>query len=270
MKVYVSADIEGVTGVNHWDEADKKSSDFDEYREQMTAEVVGACEGALNAGAEDIWVQDAHATARNIIASKLPQEVRFIRGWSGHPFSMVQYLDESFNALIMIGYHSRAGSGDNPLAHTITGRVARIKINDQYASEFLLHAYAAALVNVPVVLISGDAGLCEKVKSYNPHILTVPVKHGAGNSTVSIHPLLAVEQIREGAQKALEGDISKCKIDLPEHFSVAITYKDHPNAYHSSFYPGASLKEPHTIEFGSDDYFEVLRFIAFVVLSAPV
>jgi D-amino peptidase len=264
MKVYISADIEGVTGVTHWDETDKKHDDFDEHSEQMTAEVVGACEGALNAGAEDIWVQDAHATARNIIASKLPQEVRFIRGWSDHPFSMVQNLDESFSALMMIGYHSRAGSGDNPLAHTITGRITRIKINDQYASEFLLHAYAAAYVNVPVVLVSGDAGLCEEVKSFNPHILTVPVKDGTGNSTVSIHPLLAVNQIREGAKKALGGDPSQCMIELPEHFAVAISYKDHAKAYHSSFYPGASLKEPHTIEFGSDDYFEVLRLLAFV------
>ena len=264
MKIYISADIEGVTGVTHWNEADKKNPDFDEHRDQMTAEVVGACEGALNAGAEEIWVQDAHATARNIITSKLPQEVRFVRGWSGHPLSMVQDLNDSFNALMMIGYHSRAGSGDNPLAHTITGRIARIKINDRFASEFLLHAYAAALMNVPVVLVSGDAGLCEEVNSFNPHILTVSVKRGTGNSTASIHPQLAVDQIRAGAQKALEGDLSKCKVDFPEHFAVAITFKDHAKAYHSSFYPGARLMEPHTIEFGSDDYFEVLRLLAFV------
>jgi D-amino peptidase len=183
---------------------------------------------------------------------------------------MVQYLDESFNALIMIGYHSRGGSGDNPLAHTITGRLARIKINDDDVSEFILHAYAAALVNVPVILVSGDASLCEEVKLFNPYISTVPVKHGAGNSTVSIHPLLAVNQIREGAKKALEGDLSQCMIELPEHFSVAITYKDHARAYHASFYPGANLKEPHTIQYETDDYFEVLRIVAFVVLSAPI
>jgi D-amino peptidase len=183
---------------------------------------------------------------------------------------MVQNLDETFNALVMIGYHSRAGTGDNPLAHTITGRIARIKINDRFASEFLLHAYAAALVNVPVVLVSGDAGLCEEVKSFNPHILTVPVKQGAGNSTVSIHPHLAVEKIREGTQKALEGEFSKCKIDLPEHLVVEIMYKDHALAYHASFYPSASLKDPHTIQYETDDYFEVLRLMAFVVLSAPL
>lgn len=265
MKVYISADIEGITGTSHWDEADKKSSDYSEFQEQMTAEVIAACEGALQAGATEILVKDAHATARNIIASKLPQEVSLIRGWSGHPFSMVQELDETFDAMLMIGYHSPAGSGANPLAHTISGSVSHIKINDHYASEFLLNAYAAALVNVPVVFVSGDAGLCMEAESLIPNIATVAVMKGTGNSTVSIHPHLALEKIRDGVQMAIEGDASRCHIELPKRFSVEIKYKDHAKAYQSSFYPGASLKEPHTILFTSDDYFEVLVLLSFVV-----
>ena len=265
MKVYISADIEGITGTSHWDEADKKSSDYSEFQEQMTAEVIAACEGALQAGATEIWVKDAHATARNIIASKLPQEVRLIRGWSGHPFSMVQELDETCGAMLMIGYHSPAGSDANPLAHTISGSTAYIKINDHYASEFLLNAYAAALVNVPVVFVSGDAGLCMEAESLIPDITTVAVMKGMGNSTVSIHPHLALEKIRDGVQMAIEGNLSSCHIELPKRFSVEIKYKDHAKAYRSSFYPGASLKEPHTILFTSDDYFEVLVLLSFVV-----
>jgi len=265
MKIYISADMEGITGTTHWDEVDKKSPDFEEFQEQTTAEVAAACEGALKAGAKEIWAKDAHATARNIIASKLPKEVRLIRGWSEHPFSMVQDLDETFDATLMIGYHSSGGSGDNPLAHTITGKVAHIKINEVYASEFLLHTYAAALCNVPAVFVSGDDGLCEEAKSLIPHIVTVAVKHGKGDSTINIHPQLAVEKIQEGVQRALEGDVSKCMVQMPEHFSVEIKYKDHSKAYRSSFFPGANLQDPHTIHFESDDYFEVLRLLAFVV-----
>ncbi len=147
MKVYISADIEGVTGVSHWDETDRLKPDYSEFREQMTAEVSAACEGAVQAGAKEIWVKDAHATARNLIAARLPQETRLIRGWSGHPFSMVQELDESFDAMLMIGYHSAAGSDANPLAHTISGNIAGLKINGRYASELQMHAYAAALVD---------------------------------------------------------------------------------------------------------------------------
>lgn len=265
MKIYISADIEGVTGAAHWDEADKKVADCKEFQEQMTAEVVAACEGALKAGATEIWVKDAHDTARNIIASKLPREVRLIRGWSDHPFLMVQDLDETFSAVLFIGYHSRAGSDANPLAHTITRSLAHIKINDRYASELLLEAYTAALVNVPVVFVSGDAGICKEAESLNHNIVTTAVKEGVGNSTVSIHPHLAVEMIRDRAQMALEGDVSRCHIQMPERFSVEIKYKDHAMAYRSSFFPGASLKEPHAIQFESDDYFEVMRLLLFVL-----
>ncbi|HJW89985.1 MAG TPA: M55 family metallopeptidase, partial [Anaerolineales bacterium] len=200
MKVYISADIEGITGTTHGDETEKSKSDYEEFRDQMTAEVVAACEGALSAGATEVWVKDAHWTGRNIMASKLPQEVKLVRGWSGHPFSMVQELDETFQALVLIGYHSRAGSDANPLSHTMSGSIAYVKINEHLASEMLLHAYAAALVKVPLVFVAGDAGLCQDAQALNPNIGTVAVKQGVGNSTVSIHPQLAVDQIRAGVQ----------------------------------------------------------------------
>jgi D-amino peptidase len=265
MNVFISADIEGVTGVTHWDETDKGKEDFGEFQEQMTAEVTAACEGCLEAGASQIWVKDAHATARNLIASSLPKEVKLIRGWSGHPFSMVQYLDERFQAMLMVGYHSRAGSNTNPLAHTITGRVADIKINDRYASEFMLHAYAAALVNVPVVFTSGDAGLCEEAESMIPGIKTVAVKDGIGGSTISIHPDLATERIHRAVYEALEGTVSDCLIEMPDHFAVEISFKDHSKAFRASFFPGVNLKEPRVIQFTCKDYFEILRLLLFVV-----
>ncbi len=240
MKVYISADIEGVTGTTHWDEATKSKPDYREFQEQMTAEVAAACEGALRAGATEILVKDAHDSARNIVAAKLPRKAKLVRGWSGHPFAMVQYLDETFDALFLVGYHSSAGADANPLAHTISGRVARIKVNGRYASEMLLHTYAAALVDVPLVYIAGDAGICEEATSLNPHITTTAVKQGVGDSTVSLHPHLAVKKILKGAQRALEGDVSKCQLQMPERFSVEIEYRNHAQAYRASFYPGAS------------------------------
>jgi len=167
----------------------------------MTAEVVAACEGALEAGATEIWVKDAHDSARNIIASKLPQAAKLIRGWSGHPFIMVQELNETFQAVCLIGYHSRGGAGSSPLAHTMTGNITRMFINEKPTSEFLIHTYAAASVKVPVVFVSGDQGLCTEIVGFNPHIGTVAVKEGVGNSTVSIHPELATARIREAWPK---------------------------------------------------------------------
>ncbi len=264
MKVYLSADIEGITGTTNWDETEKKHADYAEFREQMTAEVVAACEGALQAGATEIWVKDAHDSARNLIAARLPPEARLVRGWSGHPYLMVDGLDASFQALLMIGYHSRAGSNANPLAHTMTGSAAYVKINDLYASEFSINAYTAALENVPVVFVSGDAGLCADAATLVPAVTGVAVKQGLGGSSINLHPHLAVEKIRAGVHSALKKNIAQCQVALPEHFQVEIRYKEHGKAYQNSFFPGASLKDPHTVQFEADHYFDVLRFFAFV------
>jgi D-amino peptidase len=263
MKVYISADIEGITGVTHWDETDLQKADSNTPREQMTAEVVAACEGAIQAGATEIWVKDAHDSGRNIIASRLPQEARLIRGWSGHPFMMLQELNDTFQGVVLIGYHARAGAAASPLAHTMTGNIARLTINDRYASEFLIHAYVAAFLKVPVVFVSGDKGLCDEVALFNPHIGTVAVKEGIGNSTVNIHPGLATVRIREGVAKALAGDVAQCQVPLPAHFSVAVQYRDHAKAHLYGFFPGAKQTDPFTVQFDSESYYEVLRFLLF-------
>jgi D-amino peptidase len=263
MKIYITADIEGITGAAHWDETDKKNADYGEFREQMTAEVAAACEGALNAGATEVWVKDAHWTGRNILASKLPRQVRLVREWSGHPFAMMQELDKTFTAVLAVGYHSRAGANTSPLAHTMSGNITYLKINGQFAAEFVISAYTAGLMGVPVVFVSGDAGICQEAQALIPNIHSVAVMQGVGNSTISIHPQLAVEQIRSEVEKVLKSDVSKYHLQMPDHFSIEVRYRKHASAYHMSFFPGVTLKESHTVQFETDDYFEVLRFFSF-------
>ena len=263
MKVFISADIEGTAGITVWNECEKGKPDYEEFRKQMTAEVVAACEGALEGGAKEIVVRDAHDTARNIIASELPENIKIIREWSGHPFSMVQGLDETFDAVIFTGYHSRAGSDTSPLAHTFTGSLMHFKINDRYASEFLINSYSA-YVGVPVVMITGDKGLCEEAKEVIPNINTVAVSEGVGTSNISIHPHLATKKIRETARQAVSGNLDRCKINLPGKFEIEILYKDNRLAYKTSFYPGARLEGTHAIKFECSDYFDVLRLLTFM------
>lgn len=265
MKVYLSADIEGTAGVALWDQAEKGKPDYQEAREQMTAEVAAACEGLMEGGATEVWVQDAHGTTINIIASRLPEETRLVRGWSGHPFFMVQALDETFGAMVMIGYHSRAGGGGSPLEHTMSGNVTELRINDRPASEFLVHAYAGELMRVPVVFVSGDEALCREVESLNPAIGTVAALKGVGASTVSLHPAAAARAIKEGAKKALAGDPERCRVALPERFVVDLRFRKQEVAYKSSFYPGSTLTGPTTVRFTADGYNDVLRMFLFAL-----
>ncbi|SKC85236.1 M55 family metallopeptidase [Maledivibacter halophilus] len=266
MKVYISADIEGITGVTSWSETDKGNADHSSLVKQMEEEVNAACRGALKAGAEEILIKDAHDSGRNIDPAVLPRNTKLIRGWSGHPFSMVQELDESFDALMFIGYHSRSGSGANPLSHTMNAHAINyIKINGTYASEFLIHAYAAATVDVPVVFVSGDKGLCEEINKFNENISTFAVKEGVGNSTIGINSNLAAQLTEEKVEEALKGNLSLCKIKLPDSFEVEISYVNHIKAYKASFYPGVKQISPTNIVYKSRSYFDVLCMISFLV-----
>ena len=266
MKIYISADMEGITGVTHWDEVDHNKSSYGQFQKQMSLEVAAACEGALEAGAKEIWVKDAHYSGRNILAEILPKGVKLIRGWSGHPYSMVQELDDSFDALMMVGYHSRAGQGGNPLAHTLSSsKLNSITINDRQTSEFFLHGNIAAKHGVPLVFLSGDAGLCEEVLEVSPGTTTVATMVGVGDSTISIQPQESLEAIKTKVKSALSGELSNCLWDHPKSFVVHIRFNKQQLAYRASHYPGAELFDPKTIAFTTKEYDEVMQLILFVV-----
>ena len=267
MKVYISADIEGIAGLVDWKETDQAEADNKPYSVQMTREVKAACEGAINAGAKEIWVKDAHDLGRNINIDELPKIVRIIRSWSEHPFCMMQELDASFDASIMIGYHSGAGTDGNPLAHSFSSeKIANLRINDKLADEFLVNTYTAGYVNVPVVFVSGDEALCKTVKSFNNNIKTVATKKGIGNSVISIHPEEAITRTKSAVHEALdEGNRQLCKVNLPSTFKIEINYIKHAQAYQASFYPGVKQLNPNTVLFETDDYFEVLRMFSFLL-----
>jgi D-amino peptidase len=272
MKLYISADMEGVACVSDRAEVDKaEATEYAPARARMTAEVAAACEGGFAAGAVEIVVKDAHWTGRNLDAEQLVapegRSLRLVRGWSGHPFSMVQELDASFGALAFIGYHSAAGRAGNPLAHTLSSRkFARIEINEVAASEFLLFSYAAAMVNVPVRFLAGDVALCEEASGQVEGIVTVATMEGRGPSIVSLTPAESVRQIREGVARAVR-ERAGGVLALPPEFHVRATFTTAAEAYRRSFYPGAVLGSDIDVVFESRDYFDVLRFLGFMALG---
>jgi D-amino peptidase len=230
----------------------------------MTCEAVAAIEGADAAGATEIWIQDAHGSGRNLIVSKLPEHVRLVRSWSGHPLCMVQELDRSFDAVMMIGYHAAAGSEANALAHTLSRKPALITLNGAPASEFLLHAYAGALLGVPTVFVSGDEGLTQEITRLNPAIGVCAVKRGIGQSTASMTPAGAVKAIKAGAEAALTSDRKAALLQLPRQFRIEISYTDPVTAYRMGWYPGAQHIGHQTIRFETEEYFDILRILNFV------
>lgn len=265
MKIFISADMEGITGTTQWAECNRDSPFYAKFAEQMTKEVAAACNGAIKAGATQIVVKDSHSSATNIDITGLPEGVKLIKNWSGHPYMMVDGIDSSFDAAIFIGYHAAAGRPGNPLSHTISGIPHTITINGQPASEFMIYSYAAALENVPTVFVSGDATLCADSQMLHPKLSCVSVKTGKGNLTINESPISALKWIESRVEMALTQDLSEALVKLPEKFVVEITFKDHAMKTKKSFYPGIKEVDELTLRFETHDYFEVLRMIAFVI-----
>ncbi len=266
MRVFISADIEGITTTTDWKETHTSSEAMAApHAKQMTREVLAACEGAFAGGATEIYVKDAHGSGLNIDPAQMPENVVLLRNWSGHPYLMVEGVDNSFDCAMFIGYHSAAGRPGNPLAHTLTGRPLWIKINGLYASEFTIYSWACALEGVPTVLLSGDEMLCGDGKQLHPSLLTVPTKSGRGNLTRNYSPDTVVKRIRQAAEAAVRQDLGAAKIQLAESFEVEILFKEHAYAEKVSHFPGVQKTGDNTVRFTSNDYYEVLRTLKWIL-----
>ena len=266
MKIFISADIEGTTGIAHWDETEKNHPDWKYFSDQMSREVAAACQGAMDAGCDDIVVKDAHDSARNINPRLLPECVRLHRGWERKPGSMMAGLDASFDGCVFTGYHSGAGWNTSPLSHTMNLANCYVKINGERVSEMTINAMAAACLGVPLLCVTGDKGLCEAVRAANPHIETVAVNEGCGNGVLSIHPELALRRIREAVKRSMEKpDLKLMLYPLPDRFEVEICYKKHASALSGAQYPGVRQIDDTTVSYETRDYAEVLRAFKFIL-----
>ena len=264
MKVYISVDIEGLPGVTNWNATELGHNEFPRAAEEMTMEAVAACEGALDAGADEIYVKDAHDSGRNMDLSKFPEQVRFIQDWMFTPDSMVAGIDSSFDALILIGYHCPAGMKGNPLNHTMNLENNYVKINGQLASEYLMHAYLAAERGVPTVFVSGDAALCGHVKEYCPGTETLALKEGRGRATINLVPSAARHLTREGVCKALKNK-DACRLPVPDTLTLEIGFKEHFRALRGSFYPGVERINDFTVRYKARSMEELMTARMFIL-----
>lgn len=265
MKVYISADIEGVTGISSWEETHKGHEGYEAYQLQMTKEVAAACRALVEAGVTEILVKDAHEDGKNLIHELLPKEVKIISGWSNHPLSMIEGLDESFDAAIFIGYHSGAMTNGSPLNHSLNPeKIRSISINGELADEFLIFAYGAHMLNVPVVAVTGDGNLIRHVRQFDSAIETVATGEGFGGAFVSIHPEVGIERIYKHVKKAVEGDLSRYVLHNVTDYELVVEFTRHEDAYKYSFYPGVEQISEYSVCLKTNDYMHILCFLLFM------
>ena len=263
LKVFISVDMEGVAGVIHWEDVSRDGKDYGLFRKLMTEETNAAIEGALAAGATEILVRDSHGSARNILPDLLHPKADLIRDWGYSPLSMMEGIDETFDAVIFIGYHARANTPNATLDHTMSGTLYNVVLNGKKMPEAGINAFIAGNFGVPVVLVAGDRAICEQVEELFGEVETVAVKQGMGNAARMLHPKKAQELIREKTTEALKrlGDFKPFTFTPP--YTMDVTFKDEWRAENTSWIPGAKRKNNTTITFTSDNWMDILRFFKF-------
>lgn len=188
VQIYISADMEGITGLVDAVDVQPGGADYERGRVMMTEDVNAAVRGALTAGATRVVVNDAHGPMRNLLPDQLHPAAHLVRG-RPKAMGMLEGLDGSFDATVCVGYHARAGTL-GVLSHSFMGHeIEDVWLDSYNVGEIgMVHATAAAL-GAPVLVLTGDDAACAEISDWDPAVETVPVKRARGRFAAQLLPV---------------------------------------------------------------------------------
>lgn len=271
MKIFISADMEGISGIFSLAQTDPREREYERARRLMTEEINSVIEAAFRAGADEIVVNDSHGDMDNILREDLDRRAVLISG-NPKPLSMMQGIDSSFDAVFFVGYHARAGFSEAVIDHTYTFRVLDVKINGKSMSEAGINGRLAGYFGVPVVFISGDQNTISCAYSELENPVGVVVKEAVGRTSAKLFPFEMVkERLTAGVSKALESiktikpTIEKDPVELEISFTVSNM------ADMCLLIPGAIKKAPRTVIYKGKDYLETFNvFRVMLMLTSGI
>lgn len=267
MKVFISLDMEGISGLSEWEDVIPGRRHYEAGRRLLTQDVNAAIEGALEAGATQIIVNESHGPMNNIILEELNPQADVIRGFF-KPLCMMQGIDSSCDAAFFIGYHGKAGTGEAVLNHTLSGlAIHRLILNGKEVGEAGLNAAIAGAFGVPVVLVTGDSQTAKEVEEDIPGVFTVAVKTGiTGLSSQAMHPVRARELIRQQAKEALLHRSTVKPLEQRAENTIEVEFTKSQFATAVSWMPGVELIEGRTVRFHSPDVVSMMPVLQAMLL----
>lgn len=270
LKIYISADMEGVAGVVTTEQLGPTGFEYAKARELMTEEVLAAIAAAREAGATEIVVSDSHGNFQNLLIDKLPEDVALVRG-GPRPLSMMQGIDATFDAVLFIGYHSSTTNPAGVRAHTISSaRLADVRINGVSMPEAGINALVAAHFGVPVVMISGDDAAVAEAKKIIGDLEGAVVKESIGfHSAKTLTPEAARKRIGEAVRRALETRSRFRPMAVKNPVTLELRFKNYRPAEVLAWLPNVERADAHSVRFVGKDILEVVRFLAFATNYEP-
>jgi len=268
MKVFISADMEGVAGISAWEQCLAGGDDYALGRDLLLGEVNAAIAGALDAGATGICVNDAHSRMRNLPPAALAGRASYLSG-RFKPLYMMQGLDETYDAAIFLGYHAAIAS-PGVLSHTYNPRaVTEARINGVVAGESGLNALVAQHYGVAIAAVTGDQYVAAEAAPFCPGAEAIVVKHSISRHAAHHrHPEEARELIRDGVQRALSrvDGLAAPAIALPATVEVDLASPD--MAEQATWIRGVERTGPRAVVLRDDEPLRLFQtFITLVYLT---
>lgn len=254
LKVFISVDMEGLAGVVSSTDVSTTGADYAHFRSIMAAETNAAIEGAFRAGATSVLVRDGHGTKHNILPNDLDPRARLLRGASTGGKNMMEGIDSTFDAVVFIGYHAKAGTPKAILEHTSNGNVVDVSINGASLPEGGYNALVAGLYAIPVVFVSGDRAIVEQLRELLGPIDAVAVKDEIADAINGMSPKQAQDEIRMGVERAVRNRSKARPYRMQSPYTMVLKVKTEKPSH-----PGAERTAANEFRFTSPDLLEVLK-----------
>jgi len=216
-RIFVVTDMEGVGGVNSWEEQVLPGQRrFEESRRLLTGEVNAAVAGAFDAGAERVVVLDGHDGSRALSIEEIDPRAELLQGAGAK--GNLYLAPKLYDGILFVGQHAMAGTVKGLLAHTQSREIERVTINGKPVGEVGQIAAIAGYFDIPVIFLAGDQAACDEMLALQPGAETAPVKRMAGaGSALSLSHTRAKQLIRARARRAVErvAEFKPWKIEGP-------------------------------------------------------
>lgn len=259
-KVYISVDMEGISGINSDNQTSAAGAEYGRARKLMVEDANAAIRGAFEGGATDVVVNDSHGSQRNLLPEDLDPRVRLI----SHSFKrhgMMEGLDSTYDAVIFVGYHAKAGSPRGLFAHTGSGVLRDLRINGQSVGEGGMNAFVARWYGVPVVMVTGDDVAVAEQKETVPTVRGVVVKRAINSRAVELLPLT---ETRKAIQQAARESVAAARKSPPERlarYTVRMEMRDQTIPEVAAAFREITLVNATTVEFTRESMPDAYRLI---------
>lgn len=260
MKIYVSVDMEGISGIVLPQQLQRGEALYEEARHLLTKEVNAVVEGLLEAGATDIYVKDAHSSGFNFLVEQLHSEATYCLGATKIPERFPD-LDSSFDGAMLIGYHAMGGVGKAIRDHTMSSRGWQsIHLNGKPIGEIAMDSMLFGLHDVPVLLVTGDNQTCKEAKEEIENVEVYETKKAfARHAGLIKAPKRVRQELQTQIKKAIENkeNVKPYYVEGPYEMTIRFISTDQADA---RYYDGVRAKriDGLTATYYGDDFIDVL------------